>query len=68
MKTAHDVVSRFFVLDQYLDTLISAKRSVSTYNEEFGEGNPEVGILERLSRELQDEKDELEKKLKSIEL
>lgn len=68
MKTAYDIVNRFFVLDQYLDTLISAKRSVSTFNEEFGEGNPEVGVLERLSRELQDERDELENKLKSIEL
>lgn len=67
MKTAFDVMERLNLLSNYLDAVKSGKAAVSNWNEEFGEGNPEVRVLEKLINELKMEKEELEDKLRSTE-
>jgi hypothetical protein len=68
MKTAYDLMNRLNLLSEYIGAIHSGKNAISTWNEEFGEGNPEVNVLENLIHELQHEKAELENKLRSIEV
>jgi hypothetical protein len=67
MKTAFDVMERIKLLSNYLDAVKSGKAAVSNWNDEFGEGNPEVSVLEKLINELRLEKEKLEYKLRSTE-
>jgi hypothetical protein len=61
-------MQRINTLTGYIDAAYSGKNAVSSWNEEFGEGNPEAGVLENLINELKQEREEIEKKLLSIEL
>lgn len=68
MNTVYDLMNRLNLLNEYLGAINSGKNAISTWNEEFGEGNPEVNVLENLIHELQYERTEIEDKLRSIKV
>jgi hypothetical protein len=68
LKTAYDLMVRISTLTRYIDAAYSGKNAISNWNEEFGEGNPEANALDYLIKELKEEREEMEKKLRSTEL
>jgi hypothetical protein len=68
LKTAYDLMMRINTLTGYIDAVYSGKNAISNWNEEFGEGNAEASVLENLINELKQEREDIEKKLRSIEL
>lgn len=60
--------NRIKELDEYLETISRAINRISTYNEEFGEGNPDVYTLETIAKGYQSEKENLEDTLRNMQI
>ncbi len=68
LKTALDVMDRIKDIDKYINSLRKGHKAISNWNEEFGEGNPHAANLKGLISELDNEKDNLEEYLQSVEV
>ena len=64
--TALEVVKRFDEVRKYIKVLSIIRNSISNYNEVFGEGAPDVSVIEKVIGEYTLESDELQEKLSKI--
>jgi len=68
LKTALDVMDRIKDIEKYVKALREGHKAISNWSEEFGEGNTHAANLKGLISELQNEKDDLEAYLDSLEV